>query len=171
MITPRQTNIKADTKRLLTRKDGILRDYHRGVKLDVILKRYRIKNVKFIYKYILDDGTRRLHPVPPDVREAILSSEKQIGVRVLAAKFGISKTTVHRIRTSGFDHWADDDESQIDDEETVAFVPHTWRCPDHGKVTMSPCPICAARGVTQRPAEFMPASRIERNFETILVTQ
>lgn len=172
MIKPCKHNIGADKERILAKKDEIIRDYQQGVRLDVILERYRMNNVKFLYKYILDDGTRRVHVVPPEVREAILSAGP-LSVRVLAAKFGYSKTTIHRIRTSGFDNWNDGDERTIDDDEseTVTFVPHTWRCPDHGRVTMSPCLICAARGVTQRPAEFMPARTSERNFQTILTEE
>lgn len=155
---------KSKSQRIMARKAKIIRDYQKGVKLDDIMKRYGMPHKKFIYK-CLGDLPRRTRLVSEEKRQAILEA---VGgsVRSLARRFGVSKTTIHRIRTSGFDKWREEDEV-----ETVTFVPHTWRCPDHGRVTMSPCPICAARGVTQRPAEFMPASTGVRKFRTILTAQ
>ena len=155
---------KAEIERIMAQRAEIIRDYQRGVKLDDIMERYGMPHKKFIYK-CLGDLPRRTKLVSEDKRRAILNAERG-SVRSLARLFGVSKTTVHRIRTSGHLDWEDEDE-----ESEISYIDHYWRCPDHGGVNMSPCPICAARGVIRRPAEFMPASTGERKFQTILTAQ
>lgn len=155
---------KAEIKRIMAQREEIIRDYQRGVKLDDIVERYGMPHKKMIYKCIGEEP-RRAKFVPEEKRQAILNAERG-SVRSLARLFGVSKTTIHRIRTSGHLDWEDEEE-----ESEISYINHYWRCPDHGLVNMSPCPICAARGVIQRPAEFMPASTNERKFPTILVAQ
>jgi hypothetical protein len=155
---------KSKIERIMAQREEIIRDYKRGVKLDDIVERYGMPHKKMIYK-CLGEEPRRVTLVSEDKRHAILNAERG-SVRSLARLFGVSKSTVHRIRTSGHIDWEDDEE-----ESEISYIDHYWRCPDHGGVNISPCPICAARGVIQRPAEFMPASTNERKFETILTVQ
>lgn len=156
---------KAEIERIMAQREEIIRDYKRGVKLDDIVERYGMPHKKMVYR-CLGEEPRRTKFVSEEKRRAILAAERG-SVRSLARLFGVSKTTVHRIRTSGYLDWEEDD----DDQNAVHYIDHYWRCPDHGGANMSPCPICAARGVIQRPAEFMPASTGERKFPTILVAQ
>ena len=121
----------------------ILDAYLSDMTLDEICRRFHFRNVKALYKR-LPRNVRRIKPVAPTTREEIINKASG-SVRSLAKQYGFSKTTIHRLRTSGDDHYRDEDE-----ELEMAFVPISWRCPDHGKVAVSPCPICAARGVVRR---------------------
>ena len=141
--------------------------YRGGMSLDEICSRWNLPHYNAFYSKILRDGERRVKSVPRETREAILSAEHG-SVRSLAARYGVSKTTVHRIRTSDYLEWDDDDADEL---ETVQFVDHYWRCPDHGGVNVSPCPICAARGVIRESDNIMPARTSGRKFETILTAQ
>ena len=122
----------------------ILDAYLSDMPLDEICRRFRFRNVKALYKR-LPKNVRRIKPVAPMTREEIINRASG-SVRALAKQYGFSKTTIHRLRTSGDDHYRDEDEEE---ELEVAYQSIVWRCPDHGKVSVSPCPICAARGVTR----------------------
>ncbi len=121
----------------------ILDAYLSDMTLEEICRRFHFRNVKALYKR-LPKNVRRIKPVAPLTREEIINKASG-SVRSLAREYGFSKTTIHRLRTSGDDHYRDEE----DEESEVAFVPISWRCPDHGRVSVSPCPICAARGVTR----------------------
>lgn len=156
---------KAEIERIMAQRAEIVRDYQRGVKLDDIMERYGMPHKKMIYK-CLGEEPRRAKFVPEEKRQAILNAERG-SVRSLARLFGVSKTTIHRIRTSGHLDWEDEDE----DAYAVHYIDHYWRCPDHGGVNLSPCPICAARGVIRKADNMAPASTGERKFQTILTAQ
>jgi transposase-like protein len=145
-------------------RQGIIADYRRGVLLGEICKRWNLPHFRAIYG-ILGDEPRRTQKVTPEDREAILNAGRE-SVRAIAARFGYSKTTIHRIRTSGFDTAEIDEDA---DEIKIGYIETVWRCPEHGRVTVSPCPICAALGVIREQHDTKPASTTKsEKFETIL---
>ena len=124
---------------------SILDAYLSDMTLEEICDRFHFRNVKALYKR-LPRNVRRIKPVEPKTREEIINRASG-SVRSLAKQYGFSKTTIHRLRTSGDDHYRDEESNE---DMEMDFVPIAWRCPDHGKVAVSPCPICAARGVVRR---------------------
>lgn len=142
-------------------QSAIVDAYLAGLSLDAICAKFQLPHKKSIYKR-LPKNLRRVKTVSPETREEIINRASG-SVRSLAKRYGFSKTTIHRLRTSGDDHYRDEDEE--DEEMEMAFMPISWRCPDHGKVAMSPCPICAARGVVRRAEEIK--KTIEDNRSTM----
>ena len=118
---------------------GIEERYRRGVPIRRIMEDCNITKLHSLYR-LLPSDCRRIKAVGPEVRDQIFSHPKA-PVRAIATKFGVSKTTVHRIRTSGDRDWHAED---IDEPEEVVFHAADWRCPEHGVMSVHPCPACEA---------------------------
>jgi hypothetical protein len=130
------------------KQSAVLDAYLAGTPLQSICDQFGLPHIKRLYQLIPRD-VRRIRTVRPETREEIIHHARG-SVRSLAKQYGFSKTTIHRLRTSGDDAYRDE---EIEEELEVVYQSIVWRCPDHGKMSVSPCPICAARGVVRRSAD------------------
>lgn len=83
--------------------------------------------------------SRKCHRTTAEQQLAIAAVESGgMNIRAAAAATGVSRSAVHRLVKSRRDAMV----AAVDDVG-FAYVA-VYRCPEHGKITISPCPACTA---------------------------
>ena len=114
-----------------------IRLYTRGVSIKKIIAITGIGVTKLYNR--LPKESRRIKAKGDDLVAAIRNANLRETTRALAARLGVPKSTVHRIRTR--DTWNETDPEEV---PQIDFATKTHRCPKHGLVTTWPCVICSA---------------------------
>jgi len=90
-----------------------------------------------IYRSILTDHDTRRYSRLTESAKQYIDNHPMEPVRQIAQVIGVSKTSVQRYRTQS--------ESIYDEPLEVHFANITYRCPEHGPVSVMPCVACQAK--------------------------
>ena len=123
-------------------RDKVQRLYAQGYTLREIARATK-KNQAVLYTQVIRFLPERRYHAFTDEHRLEIDANPHEGTRSLAARLGISKSTVHRYRKQR----AAIEDSHDDERIIVDFVPlkQSRMCPVHGPVKVWPCVACAAR--------------------------
>ncbi len=120
----------------------------RGESLERIARTSRIpySRVRMLAR---EAGIRYKHqrPTPEQIRSAIKAvRDEGCTFRAAGAKFDMSRTAVHRYVAQRRQQSIDSAGDVRFEDGAKSFSRHkrSWRCPEHGRVTVWPCVMCAA---------------------------